>query len=327
MAAFDRGDYSLIRKRMEVIFLMFLVMVGVVAVRLLWVQGVQGRSFVELANRMQGRTLEVDAQRGCIRDRNGNELAQDILGKSVAVNPRVVQDHAHVAARLAEILGLTPQQREMIQQKMERAAERKSFYARLLRGVPRKPAERILQEAKKDPSLKAVWLEDTPVRVNPSGADGIQLIGSVSTDGHGLEAIEMKLNSVLAGQNGMRRFRVDAKGEPIPESQEILVQPQDGHDVRLTIDRDIQHFVEEEVNKVAEFETPDAATALVMDIRNGDILAMANWPNYKPDQKVIKPEQRRNRAITDLFEPGSIFKVITAAAALEYKVPTDVYCS
>ena len=328
MVAQERNEYTLVRKRLEVIFLFFLVAIGVLALRLTYVQWIQGRGFAEVADRMQGRRLELDAPRGDILDRDGMEMAQDVPAKAVSLNPRLVGDTAVTADRLSDLLGLHGRDRQALAERLERFKARRSAYCQLRRGVDRKVAEKILALSKTDPALKGtgIWLEDTPVRVNPGGADGLQLLGGVSSDGRGVEGLELYLERALQGKNGELRVRVSATGDPIPGSEIRMVEPEDGADVRLAIDRDIQHFVEAEVAKVGAEQNPDAATAIVMEVQTGHVLGMANFPSYKPKQKNITPAQRRNRAITDLFEPGSIFKVITAAAALNAGVDTNVYC-
>jgi len=322
------NESALIKRRMEVVFLLFLGFVVLLGLRLAYLQGFQSKRFLQLANRMAGRTVALDAERGAIRDRNGVELATDVLAKSIAINPRAVKDPALTAARLAELLRLDETQRAALQQAIVDGKAKKSAYRLLRRGVDRKLAEQVKALGEKEAALKHVSLEDYPVRVNPCGADGVQLVGPVSSDGQGIEGIELKFNSVLAGKNGKRRMRVDGNQLAIPESEVEVETAVDGRDVTLTLDRNIQHFVEEELAQVAAEQSPDAATAIVMDVRSGDVLAMANWPSYDPaEKKPVKPEQRRNRAVTDLFEPGSTFKVITAAAALEAGVKTSVYCS
>jgi cell division protein FtsI/penicillin-binding protein 2 len=326
MIAQEPNEYSILRKRTEAVFLLFLGLVIILAMRLVYLQWFQAKGFAALADKMQGRTFEIDAARGRILDRNGHELATDVLAKAIAINPRLVSDPKATVDRLAALLKLDAKEREAMLERLRRAIERKTFYCQLKRGVERKLAESIAKEAKTDDRLDGLWLEDLPVRVNPCGADGIQLVGAVGADGHGIEAIELKFDKTLQGKNGSRHVRVSAMGEPIPRSETHRVDPVNGKDVKLTIDRDIQHFVEVELAKMAREQNPDSATAIVMDVRTGDILAMANWPAYHPDQKKIDPQARRNRAVTDLYEPGSTFKVITAAAALEYGVPTGVYC-
>jgi cell division protein FtsI/penicillin-binding protein 2 len=298
-----------------------------VALRLTYVQWIMSAQVVRMAEQMHGRTVEVDARRGRIKDRNDSEIATDIITNAITINPRLVASPTATAARLAELLGVDENERNAMRERIEEAAARRRFYCKLRRGVDRKVAAKILAAAKTDKALRGLALENTPARVNPAGGDGLQLIGSVNIDGTGIEAIEKYCDSVLRGRNGERRIRVSGTGAPIPESETRVVEPVDGRDVRLTIDQDIQHFAEVELAKVAKAQSPDAATAIVLDVRNGDVLGMANWPTYQPKEKKVTPAQRRNRAVTDLYEPGSTFKVITAAAALEHDVRTGFHCA
>jgi stage V sporulation protein D (sporulation-specific penicillin-binding protein) len=326
MSSQPYSQATVIRKRMEMLFIILLSSLVLIGCRLGYLQWYRSSDFLVLANRMQTRTFDIDPQRGKIRDRNGAELATDVLAKSIAINPRVVRDKAATATRLAELLDLDAREREALRTRMLRAHERGSFYSQLRRGVPRKQADELLQIAGTDGALTGLWLEDSPQRVYPSGRDGSQIVGPVNIDREGIEGIELRFNSVLRGKSGKRRIRVDAMGQPIPDSEEPLVAPEDGSDVTLAIDRNIQHFVEKELERLAQEQSPDGATAIVMDVRTGDVLAMANWPTYDVRLRSASPDQRRNRAITDMYEPGSTFKVLTAAAALEAGVPTTVQC-
>lgn len=326
MAAEVRNEQGVVRRRMEVVFLCFLVAVAVQVARLAYLQWWKARDFARLANRIQIVNIHVDAFRGRILDRNGNVLAQDVLAQAVCVNPRVVSDAAATARRIAAVLELPASEVERIRARIELGMERRRFYARVVRGVDRRRAQKLVELERSDPALKGLWLEPVPVRVQPGGVDALQLVGTVGHDGRGGQGIERQFDSILRGREGTRRVRVSATGTPIPESETRVVEPVNGRDVRLTIDRDIQHFVEGEVNRVATVQKPDAVTAIVMDVRNGDVLGMASWPSPIPG-KTPTPAQMRNRAVSDLFEPGSIFKVITAAAALEYGVPTSATCT
>jgi len=323
-----RSELAVVRRRMEAVFLLFILVAGVIGARLFYLQWIRAAEFAERAESMSGRVIEIDARRGRIEDRNGNALALDTLAKAIIINPRVVADPPATAARLAALLGLPDSERDGIALRIQRAKERRSAYLKLRRGVERHLAERLATAAEKktEPLLKSLSLEDSPVRVNPSGMDGLQLVGGVNIDGRGIEALELMFDPILRGHPGERRVRVDALQRAVPESGRVTEEPVDGRNIRLTIDRDIQHFVERQIAALAKEQSPDAATAAVMHVPTGQILAMANYPSLTGDVRNAGPAERRNRAITDLFEPGSIFKVFTAAAALEYGVNTQCYC-
>lgn len=323
----QRTEQGIVRKRMEVVFLCFLAALGVQVMRLGYLQWIKARDFAEAANKVQMKTFTIQARRGKISDRNGNPLAQDQVTQTIVINPRVVGDPAVTTRKIASILGLPSDDAEAMRDRLQRARDRKSFYCQLVRNVDRKRAKQVFEQGKDDPTLPGIWLEDTPTRLNPAGADGAQIVGAVNIDSVGAEGMELKFDRVLHGRDGERRVRVSAMGQPIPESEARMVEPVNGKDIRLTLDGTIQHNVEAELDKVAALEKPDAATAVVMDVRSGEVLAMANWPRPLRRLKGTPPEARKNRAVTDLFEPGSVFKVLTAAAALEYGVPTHTYCS
>ncbi|MGV3723074.1 MAG: hypothetical protein ACO1SX_19415, partial [Actinomycetota bacterium] len=212
MIAQEPNEFAVVRKRMESVFLLFIALVILLALRLVYLQWFQAKGFAALADKMQGRTFEIDAARGRIRDRNGNELATDVLAKAILINPRLVSDPETTVARLAELLKLEEKDRAAMLDRLKGAKERKRFYCQLRRGVERKLAEKVAALAKKEKALDGLWLEDLPVRVNPSGADGIQLVGTVGSEGHGVEAIELKFDKTLQGKNGSRHVRVDATG-------------------------------------------------------------------------------------------------------------------
>src|SRR3954466_5926012 len=166
-----RGEQTLVKKRMEAVFLLFLGAIGVLAIRLGDLQGFRSRGFVALAHRMQTRKQKVEAPRGRIVDRNGKPVAMDVLGESVCLNPRLVQDPATTAAKLAEQLGLDDAQRTLMQDKLTRMKEKRSAYVQLQRAVDRRLAEKALTLARTEPALGGLWLEPCPVRVYPAGPD------------------------------------------------------------------------------------------------------------------------------------------------------------
>jgi stage V sporulation protein D (sporulation-specific penicillin-binding protein) len=352
-------ENSLVRKRMEVIFLLFLAVTVVIAGRLVWLQWFHSREFAAAVDGQTVRDQSILAPRGKILDRNGHPLANDELGKAIFVNPQVVRDPAHTARRLAALLGLTGLQETYVRELITRSQQPridpktgqpkintktgkpiKIFDLQLRRGVERKLAQSVIAHSaeilgidpktvkERDMVRTGLRLEDSPRRLNPSERDGVQLIGQVSPDGAGLEAVEMQFDKLLRGTPGKQRVKMDMAKQPIPGTEIRIADPENGKDIRLTIDRTIQHFVEEELQKVWEAQTPDAATAIVLDVPTGQVLAMTNRPTYDPTQKgPVVDEARKNRAVTDLYEPGSTFKVITAAAALECGLPTSAHCS
>jgi cell division protein FtsI/penicillin-binding protein 2 len=274
MVAQDRSELSLIKRRMEAAFLIFLLAIMVLALRLGYLQWARARDFARLAERMQGRVFEIDARRGRLEDRNGNPFAIDVLAKAVVINPTAVKAPVATAARIASLLDVSDHGEEILAERIRKGNLKRSRYLKLLRGVERRKAEHLIllasgkqdKDSKPDPLLRGVWLEDTPVRSKPSGLVGIQTIGDVNIDTVGIEGLEAKFDSVLRGRNGQRRVNVDAAGKPVPGSADHTTPPRDGKNIRLTLDRDIQHLVETEIRKVGVAQSADAATAIVMDV-------------------------------------------------------------
>jgi cell division protein FtsI/penicillin-binding protein 2 len=149
------------------------------------------------------------------------------------------------------------------------------------------------------------------------GSVGSQILGYTDIDNLGIEGGELGLDSHLRGQSGVMVSEVDALGRSLAERGEVLTPPEDGADVTLTIDADCQWIAEEELAATVEQYRAKAGVAVLIDPRTGEILAMAGAPLYDPNRPgEHHPENRRNRAITDMYEPGSTFKIVTAAAAL-----------
>src|SRR5688572_2978950 len=186
MVAQRRPEQLLVRRRMEAVFLGFLGLLGLIALRLTYIQIVQARGFGNIADRIQAKTLITEAVRGDLLDRNGNEMATNILAKTVMINPQVPKDADATAARIAEILHLDEaREREIADEIREADAKDKRYFLRIARGVDRKRAEGLLEASKKDKRLTGVWLENSPQRINPAGFDARQIIGSVNIDGIG----------------------------------------------------------------------------------------------------------------------------------------------
>lgn len=322
-----RTEIALIKKRMEVVFLSFLAALGVLALRLAHIQMGLGGQFTRVADRMTARDREIEADRGRLLDRNGEELAQDVNGKAIILNPRLVVSPDATAARLAELLRADPDERRRLEQRIRSQKERGSFYCLVRRGVENREARAIQAAVKGDPLLKGLAFREAPVRIYPSEGDGIHVVGSLDATGSGLEGMELQYDSILRGKNGRVRVRVNGTGEAIPETEERVSEPVEGHNVRLALDRDIQHIVETEIARVMKQEHPDSVSSVVMEVNTGDVLAMANLPAFEPGERGVPPEHRRNRAVTDSYEPGSTFKAFTAAAALEARVDTQAHCS
>jgi cell division protein FtsI (penicillin-binding protein 3) len=289
-----------------------LVLAGLLAVaftgvvgRLGWLQLIRQADLAALAERQYSRTLILHAQRGPIVDRQGAPLATSSPAESLFAQPRTVGDPVRVAARLAPLL-------EMPERELHAALTSGKPFLWLRRRLP--PATVAAVKALREPGLGFL---PEPLRLYPNRELAAHVIGFEGVDG-GLEGIERALNDSLAGTPGKAVVGRDALGREVV-TEAILKKPAPGHGVMLTLDRTIQYLAEREIDAVWRRTHAKAAMAVAMDPRTGDVLALAIRPTFNPNTFLEVPsrEHWRNRAVTDPFEPGSTFKVILAAAALE----------
>jgi cell division protein FtsI (penicillin-binding protein 3) len=273
--------------------------------RLGWLQVVRHGELAALAERQYSRTVVLQAQRGPIVDRLGASLATSSPAESLFAQPRSVGDPVRVAARLAPLLG-------MPEHELHAALVGVRPFVWLRRRLP--PATAAAIRALREPGLGFL---PEPLRLYPNRELGAHVVGFEGVDG-GLEGIERAMNDVLGGTPGKAVVGRDALGREVV-TESVLQQPLPGHGVMLTLDRTIQYLAEREIDAAYRRTHSKAAMAVVMDPRTGDVLAMAIRPTFNPNSFLDVPSRDawRNRAVADPFEPGSTFKIILAAAALE----------
>jgi cell division protein FtsI/penicillin-binding protein 2 len=286
-------------------FLLLLLALG----RVLYLGTLNGSS-LRSAARSQQLTLEpVPARRGAITDRNGVDLAVSEPAQDISATPYLVRDQLSAARRLAPLLGVS-------QDAVLRKLSEHAGFVYLAHALPAARAASLL-------ALKIPGIAGTPVmrRVYPHGRLAAQVLGVVGSDGSGLAGLEYSRNAVLGGRAGERRVVSDALGQPVSISE---VHPESaGMSVSLTLDANVQQRTEEVLGAVGSVFSPRDATAIVMDPRSGAILAMANWPAMNPsDRANSSPDALENRAVSFDYEPGSTFKAMTVAGALEQHLIT-----
>jgi cell division protein FtsI (penicillin-binding protein 3) len=302
------------RTRVLVLAAVLAVAFGSLGLRLAWLQLVRAGELASIAERQHSRTIVLHAQRGPIVDRNGAALATSASAESLFAQPRMVGDPARVAARLAPIIDVP-------------AAE---LQAAFVSGKPfvwlrrrLEPATVAAVKALREPGLGFL---PEPLRLYPNRELAAHVIGFEGVDG-GLEGVERGWNGELTGTPGKALVGRDALGRDVVQ-QHVLKEPSPGRGVMLTIDRTIQYLAEREVDAAYRRTGAKAAMAVMIEPRTGDVLAMAIRPTFNPNAFLEVPtrEHWRNRAVTDPFEPGSTFKAILAAAALEERVvrPEDL---
>lgn len=312
------------RGRVISLFWLFAGFACILGIRLFKLQWVDHKKYLDRADAQHLGEAELPAIRGEIRDRNNVVLATSIARWSVAVNPEVLagkHNQAKAVDSLAAILKLKPETvREVV--------ERPGTFGWVARKVRDSDARRV-----RELELEGVFLVKEPTpgrRYYPKGNLASHLLGTTGVDDQGLDGLEGAYENTLRGRPGMLRAFMDRDGWATLEHPTALIRPaQVGDNVILTIDETIQYVAERELAKQVKDFNATGGIIVVMDARNADILAMAINPTFAAqDFGKVKPETRRNRAITDPYEPGSTFKVFCAAAALNSGFqPTDVFPS
>jgi cell division protein FtsI (penicillin-binding protein 3) len=275
--------------------------------RAFWIQG-PGNAFYE-AKGVRGtqRELELPASRGKILDRNGQVIATSLEAKSViAYNDTVPDDLAvEKVQKLAALLQINESE---LRKKLKE--DRKQIF--LKRQVEPAIAQQIKQL-----EIPGIGLNNEYRRFYPEGEAMAHVVGFTNVEDRGQEGMELSREKELAGHPGQRRVVVDRLGRVV-EEMAILQLPQNGKDLNLSIDSKIQYLAYNAVKSAVEKHHAKAGGAVVLDTQTGEILALANYPSYNPnDRKYLTGEQLRNRVLTDTFEPGSTMKPLTVAIALE----------
>ena len=251
------------------------------------------------------------ARRGTIYDRDGKKLALSIDAYDIFADPTMVKNKAEVARRLAPIVGWK-------EESLLRVFSRRGRFAYIVRRADVELWRKVAAE-----NFLGIDATPTMKRVYPGGTLAAHILGFTNVDGKGIEGLEKVYDKELAGQDGYVIAEVDARGKIIPGSRRDRVEPVHGKDLVLTIDSPLQHCLEMELEKSYSAHSANGASAVVMEPRTGEILALANMPTFDPNHiDQSNANLRRNRAVTDIYEPGSTLKTITASAALNEKVAT-----
>jgi cell division protein FtsI (penicillin-binding protein 3) len=279
--------------------------------RLLMIQGIEAPAYAKKAAEQRTRDIVVTPKRGVIYDRGAEPLAASFEARTVYAVPSAVKDASAVATRLADVLG--GKAGDYLGK-----LERKGSFVYIARKVDLERAKRL--EAMAIPGVG--FLEDSK-RVYPCGELASQVLGFVGVDDQGLAGIEKQYDGVLAGKPGSLLAERDPYGRPILGGVTRSVDKVDGRDIVLTIDKDIQFQAQLELNNTVKTFGAKDGSVVIMDPRNGEILAMASWPGFDPnDLNSADPRALNNRPTGQAYEPGSTIKPFTAAAVLDKRIFT-----
>lgn len=301
-----------IKRRIHVVYLLFTVIVLMMIGRLAYVQFVAGDEITDKAINLWLRDISFQADRGNVLDRNGKELTKNISAASVILVPQQIKDKEAVAIQLAKILDMP----------LEKAQE---YVGKRVSSIRLHPEGRKIsleqEEQLRKLQLDGVYLAKDSKRFYPFGNYLSHVLGFTGIDHQGLMGLELQYDEKLQGQNGTFSYYSDAKGRKIPHLANVYAPPRDGMHLKTTIDLDLQTIVERELQMAELKYQPEGALAIVVDPKTGGVLAMSSRPNFYPQNYQDVPAQifNRNLPIWSTFEPGSTFKIITLAAALEEK--------
>lgn len=329
---------------------MALLCFGVLAGRLYWLQVVQHDLYAQRAENQQLRSTRIPAPRGEILDRSGQTLATSATCWTVRAAPREMEaEDVDAASRtLAEILDLDE---ETVREKL---SQRTSNDALLRRRVDKALADQV-RDACTANGWKGIYLNEDTQRVYPMGNFAGSILGFTNVDNEGMAGLELKYNKALTGRSGQVLTLKNAWGYTTPVQYDTYVPPVPGNTLTLTIDANIQHYLENYLSyAVQEYNVAARGVGIVMDVNTGAVLAMSTKPDYDPNHpraltdetarneveqlegearskalQLAQQTQWRNKAVSDLYEPGSVFKLITASAALDagaVQVSSGFYC-
>lgn len=312
------NSHDIPRGRLKFVFGLFIVLTLCIVGRFVQLQIVQHEHLKGMADRQHLRSVHIEAKRGNIYDRNGQNLAISVDVPSIAADPSLIQDPRPVAKALAKVLG----------------ADYESLYKRLSADTRFAWMQRRVQPEIADQirslKLPGVFIRQEAKRFYPNKNVASQILGFTDIDGRGLEGVERSLETKLKGQRQIVKTARDARGRPVLEAGLDPEGRARGNDIRLTLDLNIQHVAEVALMKMIEETNAKSASAVVLDVESSEILAMATVPSFNPNKITgSKTGDRRNRALVDLFEPGSTMKPFVVAAALDegsYKADDQLFC-
>ena len=299
------------RRRSEAVFLVFFVFLLLCIGRLFFIQFFRSNYLTLIANKQHNQLVELEPKRGTIYDCNLKVQALNMSMDSLYAVPNIIKDKENVINLLLPILGV---ERSYLTNRLYRD---KAFIWLVRKLTPEKV------ETIKRLNIKGLGFMKETKRIYPNSYLASHIIGFSGMDNTGLEGAERDYNKFLKGDPGWAIFLRDARQKKL-DIWEKMVLPVDGLDLILTVDEVIQYIAERELDKVFKNYNAKGASIIVMDPHTGRILALANRPSYDLNERSgVSMDSVRNRAICDLFEPGSVFKIVTASAALEEKKVTE----
>lgn len=289
-------------------FLIIMLLLGLMALsgRAIYLQSLNKDFLKQQGESRYSRVVELNAQRGKITDRNGEILAISAPVKSVWVDPQQLNVSSDQLIKLAQLLEVD------VAEIHKRISDKDKRFVYLKRQLPPETAENVA-----DLNIKGLYLKREFYRYYPTGEMAAHVLGFTDIDGKGQEGIELGWEEILTGKHGSRRVIKDRIGRVV-ENVERIRSPQPGQNLVLSIDSKIQYLAHRELKQAVELHRAKAGSVIILDAQTGEVLALANYPSYNPNQRsTIRKESLRNRAFVDTFEPGSTLKPFAVSIAME----------
>jgi cell division protein FtsI/penicillin-binding protein 2 len=310
------------RTRCAIVCLGFILLFSVFSFRLIDLQMIKHDEYAGLAAEKHVDKQPIFAERGAILDVNNEVLAHNVPVETVVADAT----HLNNIAATVDVVGgeLKIPARELSE---KLSGDRR--YIVIKREVPETVAESLRQKLRAQ-NLRGIYFEHDATRIYPNGSMLCHVIGFTDFEHHGIQGVEASMDQYLHGQDGYRYIEHNRAGQEIVLYRGQERAPRDGYQIHLTVDLNLQNIVENEIDAAVRQYSPKKATIILMRPQTGEILAMANRPNFDLNlRSEAKPEQMKNRAIIDMMEPGSTFKIVVTAASLnEHKVNLDseIFC-
>jgi cell division protein FtsI (penicillin-binding protein 3) len=297
--------------RLWTAFVLIAFVLSLFAARLVQLQGIDENDYASMAVAMGATTIELEAPRASIYDRNGTPLARSVDASMLTADPTYTKPNARkIATYLHQRLGLDYIETLGLLRKPD------TRYVRLVRHLQPELAQAVVDRLTKM-KLAGVYVDKDTTRTYPAHDVGASLVGFTGEDGDGLAGFEASQNSLLSGRDGSATFEM-VDGQQLPLADATVVEPQEGTGVRLTIDEDLQFLAQHRLAQAVRESGGDSGTAVVMDVKTGQILALADDPTYDPNHFDRYPRTRyATPSVQSPYEPGSVEKVLTFAALID----------
>lgn len=325
------------KKRIRIMLFIVIVIFILLLIRLFWIQVIQGKRLSQMAQEQQNLDREISAKRGIIYDRNGEILAMSASSEMITINPNNIPKEKKelVARKISEVL-------EIDYEKILKKVNRNSSIEIIGKKIEKEKSNVLRQWMIENNIDQGINIDEDTKRYYPYSKLASQIIGFCGSDNQGLNGIEAKYDEILKGKKGSISKTTDAKGKNIGDTEEKYTDAIEGNSIELTIDKNIEQIVEKYLEEACiDNKCTDGGNIIIMNPQNGDILAMATYPNFNLNEPfkinnselesvwdTLSAEEKnnslqamwRNKAIADTYEPGSTFKLVTASASLEEKI-------